>query len=186
MKNSTKILSALSLAFVLSAGAVQANGAGWYTGVSGDLTWLQHSDTGAGVNVDLGYKIEPSLRLEGEVGYHNAPGKSGYADTYYFTYMANGYYDFDQFSVRPDNSGLRITPYLGAGIGIAQYHSGQSNFANTFHNHDTDFAYQGMAGVSFVADSMPNTDWAVGYRYTGAGSNDIEANNIEFGLRYHF
>lgn len=182
-KNNLKILGALSLAGVFYAGIVQAD-TGWYTGISGDLTWISHSKTGGGFNVDAGYRLDPNVRVEGEFGYHNAPGDTGYSDTYYFTYMANGYYDFNQYGV--STNGMRITPYLGAGIGVADYRFGQSNFANTFHHHNTDFAYQGMAGLNFICDSMPNVDWVLGYRYTGAGTDDIEANNLEIGLRYHF
>lgn len=176
------------LVSLMSAGSTYADAGanGWYVGGSGDVTWLEHSDTGGGGNIDIGYRIAPDIRLEGEVGYHDAAGESGHPDQHYFTYMGNAYYDFNQLAYAPASAGWRMVPYIGGGIGMASINNGNSNFANTFHHHDDEFAYQGMAGVSFICDSMPNADWVLGYRYQGADENSIEANNIELGVRFHF
>jgi len=187
MKNYAKAAGILCLA-IMGAGAAQAeiiDNGNWYAGISGDLTWLDHSGTGGGVNLDLGYRIMPDIRLEGEAGYHNVPGDSGYTDTHYFTYMGNAYYDFNKFTFTPTGT-LRIVPYLGAGLGVAEASFGNSTVANTFHHHDTDFAYQGMAGITLACSSMPNIDWSLGYRYLGETDNDVSANNVELALRYHF
>ncbi len=174
------------LTALMGAAGAQADQGDWYLGGSGDVTWLRHSDTGGGANLDVGYRFMPNMRAEAEVGYHNTPGESGYADSYYFSYMGDVYYDFNQLAFSPDSSHWRIVPYIGGGLGAASYHYGQSNFANTFHHNDTDFAYQGLAGVTLVSDAMPNLDWVLGYRYVGVDANDIQANNIELGVRWHF
>jgi len=156
----------------------------WYFGASGDLTWLRNSNTGGGGNVDIGYQFT-DFRLEGEVGYHGAGGDNGFGNTHYFTYMGNAYYDFNTvFS--PSSSGWHVVPYIGAGLGDAEVHFGSGNLATTYHHHDNDFAYQGMAGLSFISASMPNTDWWLGYRYLGTDSDNIHANNLELGVRFHF
>lgn len=143
---------------------------------------------GGGGNVNVGYRFGQSnlgdLRLEGEAGYHYASGNSGYSDTHYFTYMGNLYYD-SNINLTP-GSNWAIAPYIGGGIGDAQVHFGQSNFANTFHHHNSTFAYQGMAGLNFTQASMPNLNWYAGYRYTSTDERNIKASNIEAGLRYNF
>jgi len=155
----------------------------WYAGLNGDLTWLRHSDTGGGGNVDLGYAFS-DIRLEGDVGYNGASGKNGYSGTHYLAYMGNIYYDFTK--VFPSSSGLQVVPYIGAGAGDAQIHFGNSGVATTLHHHESTFAYQGMAGLGFISPSMPNTDWFVGYRYLGTDENNLHANNLEAGVRFHF
>lgn len=153
----------------------------WYGGLSGDLTWLRHSDTGGGGNVDLGYRFD-DFRVEAEAGYHGAGGQSGFGSTHYFTYMGNAYYDFNHaFS-----SDSRIVPYIGAGLGDAAVHFGNSSFTTTFHHHENIFAYQGMAGLEYSAANAPNTTWSLGYRYLGTDSHNLHANNLELGVRLHF
>ncbi|MBI3630736.1 MAG: porin family protein [Candidatus Sungbacteria bacterium] len=156
----------------------------WYGSVSGDATWF-HSHTGGGGNADLGTELFANrigdVRLEGEVGYHDLPS------SHYWTYMGNLYFDFNGFSTEPGN---RIVPYVGAGIGDADIHLHDAS--------DNVFAYQFMAGISFVPDSTPNTAWSLGYRYLdssaveghdllGLGTSErLHANNVELGVRFHF
>lgn len=177
---------------LLSAGEASAQPAprnDWYLGLSGDLTWMSHSTTGGGGNVDLGYRFSPSnmgdFRLEGEAGYHGAGGKTGYSSTHYITYMGNLYYDFNTI-FSPSASGWHVVPYIGGGLGDAAVHVGHSDLATTFHHHENDFAYQGMAGLTLVDESMPNTDWSVGYRYLGTDGSDVHSNSLELGVRFHF
>lgn len=184
---------------------VQNSAQGWYGGLSGDLTWLRHSNTGGGGNVALGYSFPAgadALRLEAEVGYHGAKGEDGAARTHYFTYMANAYYDFNSAFASGSASGLR--PYIGAGVGDATVRFGEkgydaltSTFAD-FSENDNVLAYQVMAGLNYTPQSMPRTDWYLGYRFVGSesssfldnagnrGSDRLHANNIEAGFRYHF
>jgi len=192
MKHSIKSLAASTcstcLASMLMAGsAYSAANPGqnnWYFGASGDLTWLRHSDMGGGGNVDLGYRFS-DFRIEGEAGYHGAGGRDDYSSTHYFTYMGNLYYDFNTvFS--PSASGWHVVPYIGGGLGDAAVHFGHSSFTNTFHHNENIFAYQGMAGLTFVSASMPNTDWSLGYRYLGTDKTNLHANNLELGIRFHF
>lgn len=156
----------------------------WYVGASGDLTWLRHSKVGGGGNLDLGHQFN-DFRAEAEAGYHRASGKAGFNATHYFTYMGNVYYDFNR--VFPSSgSGWHVTPYVGAGLGDAALHSGTVSFRTTFRHHEDSFAYQGMAGLTFVSASMPNTDWSLGYRYLGTDKDNLHANNLELGVRFHF
>lgn len=176
---------AASLAAAGSAfAAQQPSGNGWYTGVSGDFTWLRHSETGGGGNVDIGYR-SGDVRLEAQLGYHGADGDAGYSNTHYFTAMANGYYDFNTASSQPA-TGWRMVPYIGAGVGSAMTHYGRGGFSSTWDHHDSSFAYQGMAGLTFVSASMPRTAWTVGYRYLGTDEHNLHASNLELGVRYHF
>lgn len=194
MKHSIASLLGTSacMASLLMAGsaAAQSNSQDdWYGGFSGDLTWLRHSNTGGGGNVDLGYRFWPSnfgdYRLEGEIGYHGAGGSSGYSSTHYLTYMGNLYYDFNTvFS--PSESGWHVSPYIGAGLGDEAVHYGHSDLTTTYHHHANTFAYQGMAGLQLVSASAPDTDWWFGYRYLGTDKNNIHSNNLELGVRFHF
>jgi len=188
MKYSTKSLIKTAACIITMAAspayAATNSWDGWYTQLSGDLTWLRHSDMGGGGNVDLGYQFN-DFRLEGEAGYHGAGGDGGDNGTHYFTYMGNLYYDFNRAS-SASGSGWGIVPYIGAGIGDAEVHFGNGTFSNTFHHHDNDFAYQGMVGLTFASNSMPRVDWSLGYKYLGTNQDNLHANNLELGLRYHF
>ena len=106
------------------------------------------------------------------------------------TLMANAYYDF--------HNSTRFTPYIGGGVGAARIGFPENNgFANT-HSTDNRFAYQGMMGVSYTPESLPSTDWSVGYRYlgttaptfksaTGSISADaLKTSSLELDLKYHF
>jgi len=194
-----KILLGLTAGMMISSSAFAYTskysntnpGNSWYLGASGDLTWLRHSDMGGGGNVQLGYEFWPSnygdFRLEGEAGYHAAGGKDGAGDSHYFTYMGNLYYDFNNMLSSSSSSGWHIVPYIGGGLGDAAIHNGNNvNIVNTFHHHQNDFAWQGMAGLNFTSSSMPRVDWLIGYRYLDTDDNDLHAHNLEVGLRYHF
>jgi len=188
MRHSIKNLinSGIGITALLIPATVYAAAApgSWYAGGSGDLTWLRNSNTGGGGNVDLGYQFQ-DFRIEGEAGYHSASGDNGYGNTRYLTYMGNVYYDFNTvFSA--SGSGWHVVPYVGGGLGDAEVHFGSGDIVTTYHHHENDFAYQGMAGLSFVSASMPNTDWSLGYRYTGTDSDNIHANSLELGVRFHF
>jgi hypothetical protein len=188
MKNIVKsTLMALPFMAALASTTAYAANDDWYAGVSGDLTWLRHSDTGGGGNVNVGYRFWPSnfgdFRLEAEAGYHGAGGSSGNAGTHYFDYMGNVYYDFN--TIFPTNS-WKIVPYIGGGAGDASLNYGHATIASTFHHHTNEFAYDGQGGLSFVMPSMPMTEWYVGYEYLGTDNHNIDANNAKLGVRFHF
>lgn len=187
MKNSLKTLLCTTAALLVASPAFATSDPNnnWYAGLSGGVSWMDGSDMGGGGQVAVGYKFN-DVRLEGEVGYHAADGNGGSSATHYLSYMGNVYYDFNS-AFGPRDSGWHVAPYIGAGIGDAAVHYGNNGgVGTTFRHHENHFAYQGMAGLTFVSASMPNTDWNIGYRYTGTDSNNINSNNAEVGVRFHF
>ncbi len=76
-----------------------------------------------------------------------------------YTLMVNGFHFFENESV--------LTPYLGAGAGIASMRVSALAAGSTDRFRDTDvgFAYQAIAGVSYRIGEQ--TDLALEYRYSG-------------------
>lgn len=164
-----------------------------YGSISGGVTWASHDNTGGGGNLALGVRFLPS-----NFGDFRAELQGGYRDispSHYFTYMGNLYYDFDSFkSYTP----FKVVPYLGVGLGDATVHFNETDNTGSFTEHDDVFAYQVMAGVNFVVDQMPNTEWFLGYSHLGSENIDatdnagfhtskrLSANNVDLGLRFHF
>lgn len=183
----------------------------WYVSGSGDITKPQNStisgtSTGkvdygfsSGGDMALGYQAGP-VRGELELGYHAlgiknttvgaGPETSASGDMKIPTLMANGYYDFHNSS--------RFTPYVGGGLGVAHLEFPTNlGFGNT-SSTDNRFAYQGMVGVSYTPESLPATNWSLGYRYLGTSApqfktatgsisaESLKTNSVELGLRYHF
>lgn len=220
MKKFLAIASFLASAVAASAAQAGSNEVwpNWYVGLSGGVTYLSDSDvsgtsvgtlsydTGWNVNASLGYILPVgynplgSARLEFEAGYHQSgldntvlsgtstasPGTARIS-----SYMINGYYDF--------RSSSHITPYLGAGFGLARVGiSHDSGLGNTADDMDTVIAYQGMAGIAYAPSGMPNTEWTLGYRYFVADSpefrtsggkvklDDVTSHSAEIGGRFKF
>ncbi|MGL4962376.1 MAG: OmpA family protein [Inquilinus sp.] len=130
-----------------------------------DLDGKSEYDVGPAGNIYLGYDwgsfradAEVSLRtndvkeakLEGETF-----AKNGYLRT--IAIMANGYYDFD--------FGSPFVPYIGAGVGVAMLNAELKQGGNKFNDFNTQFAYQGIAGVSYNFE--PNIAFNLEYRYLG-------------------
>lgn len=118
------------------------------------------------------------------------------------TFMVNGYLDF--------KSMMGLTPYVGAGIGVA--HNVLSKHVLTTFNPDTgletterfaggdnfSFAWALMAGVGYQMSSNFTLD--LGYRYvslgdvktrsydtgTGLDLESLGAHEMRFGVRYNF
>ncbi|WP_225767901.1 OmpA family protein [Inquilinus sp. Marseille-Q2685] len=122
-------------------------------------------DIGPAGNIYLGYDwgsfradAEVSLRTnnlnEAKVG-GNTIAKNGHFRT--IGIMANGYYDFD--------FGSPFVPYIGAGVGVALLDAELKAGGNTFKDFNTQFAYQGIAGVSY--NFSPNLAANLEYRYLG-------------------
>lgn len=188
----------------------------WYLGLAASLTYLNDSDisgattgemefdTGAGFAASLGYmppfEMAPfnNMRLEAELAYRrndlDQRVTGGVASTArgamrVWSYMANAYYDF--------RNQTRWTPYFGAGAGGAEVKLGsQSGLGNTDET-DNVFAYQFMAGLTYSPQSMPQTDWGLGYRYFATGDVEYataasrveleyDSHNIELGARFRF
>jgi hypothetical protein len=191
MKKNIKLIACGLMASV-SMLPVSASAAGLYAGASGDLTWPNHADMGGGGNLNLGYRFAPdsmgSMRAEAEVGYHWADGDNGFGDRRYFNYMGNVYYDLAS-SDRFAPSGWRVSPYVGAGLGLAEIRNGHSSFTSAFRHNTNAFAYQGMAGLSFTSATAPKSEWRIGYRYLGTNRENgdrLHANNLQIGYNYHF
>ncbi|MDR6287503.1 MULTISPECIES: OmpA family protein [Inquilinus] len=104
--------------------------------------------------------------------------------------MANAYYDFD--------FGSPFVPYIGGGVGVALINAElkRGNGGTHFNDFNTQFAYQGIAGVSY--NFSPNLAANLEYRYLGNTSPKFKdagdslkydsSNNhtVLVGLRYTF
>mgnify|MGYP000102942882 CR=1 FL=1 len=192
---------------VLFSASVQAQDAGPY--VSAGVGLLKSKDTtvtdtaSRTVKFDngnlgalgLGYDYGANWRAEVELARRAADLKSvsGTAATGEMlatSLMANAIYDFDINSP--------ITPYLGAGIGLAQVKlKNASPFgASSINDSDRGLALQGIAGASYALNEAVNL--FADYRYftarnidlhTAAGaaaSMDAKTHSVMVGLRYNF
>ncbi|MCI5046388.1 MAG: OmpA family protein [Aquisalinus sp.] len=141
-------------------------------------------------------------------GFGGIPSDGDLGDVSVTTFMLNGYKDFG------DALGARVSPYLGAGIGLARFRSEVNNvnvtngvFATTttdpytvvVGDRDTSIAYQAMAGLVF--DVAENLDLDLRYRYLFTGEfgydgfvngplasfdSEINANELTAGFRWSF
>ena len=153
-------------------------------------------DTGFAGSVSGGYGFGNGFRaeLEGSVrnndikslknGVVATPGGS----TRTWGLLANGLYDI--------NTGTAFTPYVGAGIGFG-FVEGKltGNGATLYDSTDVQFAYQGIAGVSYAINQ--NLALTTDYRYLGTtdakfngGTTPAKVTNgnhtILVGLRWTF
>ena len=190
----------------------------WYLGVNGGYTFMKDEDLSGGgtatklslrdgysVGGSIGYLPNSSipflnaLRFEGEVMYHNndvdhvshsggRPSTTGgsYDAT---TYMVNALYDLP--------TGTPWSPYIGGGVGLADFNLSSNAGAGNTSGHSTQFAYQGLVGVGYTPASIPNTQWTLGYRYLGAQdpkfsgpTGDVKSqyslNSFELGAKFRF
>jgi outer membrane protein OmpA-like peptidoglycan-associated protein len=177
----------------LGAGAQWLNDAKT-SGSTGSRTY--RFNTGPAVVGALGYGLGNGFRVEGEIGYRDSDVKSASTgaasgDVSALDFMANGLYDF--------NLGWPVTPYLGVGAGMARVSANNLTIpASTIQVADTDteFAYQGLAGVAYAITQNLKLD--VGYRYfattnpqyrTTAGSSvnsRYRDNTLLISLRWEF
>jgi opacity protein-like surface antigen len=118
-----------------------------------------------------------------------------------YTMMANAYKDLGRYG--------NVTPYVGAGVGIAYnmmsetYFTGTTTLPNKIHgDNDIALAWALMAGIGYQISDRAILD--VGYRYLDMGKissqrhdnagfinprvqvDDLAAHEIKVGLRYHF
>jgi OmpA-OmpF porin, OOP family len=154
-----KSLLAAAAALVLPVAANAQSGTtypGFYIGAQGGLNWLLNNnsyqmDTGWAAGGKLGYDfVGPRVELEGM--YHSNTGTgvvafpSGFANVRgridQVSVMANVLYDFMPAST--------ITPYIGAGAGIAFVDS----TIQGCNLCSTQFAYQGILGVAYNMDAF--------------------------------
>lgn len=185
----------------------------WYVGLSGGLSYLQDSDisgtstgsleyNGGGMaTLSLGYQPPfggapfNGLRLEAELGYHdnglnNFSFATSHGSVQSISYMGNAYYDFR------NSSGW--TPYVGAGAGGASVQLSKSSGLGNTSGTDSVFAYQFMGGIGYAPQTMPMTEWTLGYRYFVEDSpefnavggkvklDDLTSHNVEVGAKFRF
>ncbi|MBN8531839.1 MAG: porin family protein [Alphaproteobacteria bacterium] len=181
-----RFLTGLCLAIATLAHSAQAEERWprWYLGLSGSgqfnsdgdisgpgISTNAEYDTGYGFTAALGY--QPSFgnqffdntRYELEFGYRSSDidtvgGATANGDVTSLSYMVNAYYDFRNSS--------RFTPYLGLGLGMANVDFDPGIGAND----ENVFAYQFMLGLTYAPETLPMTEWGVGYRYFA--TDDVE------------
>ena len=167
---------AVAAFMALAPAAVQAQSInaqeGFYIGAGGGAAWFIGSNsntstwTGWAVGGKAGYDFV-GPRLELEVGYGqipvsaNIPGTAINGKVGQLNVMANLLYDFMPTSV--------ITPYIGAGAGVAFVDSNSALGS-------TQFAYQGMLGVAYNVNEQLR--FMIEGRYVGTTNPSV---NTPFG-----
>ena len=162
---------------------------GFYIGAEGGGNWLMNSNN---YNMDIGYAVGgvmgydfvgPRVELEGVFRSNNGRGTANFGNIFsnvngrieQLSVMANALYDFAP--------GATITPYVGAGAGIA--------FVDPTINGcslcSTQFAYQAILGLGWNVDQ--NFRVNLDGRYYGTTSPGAYQNNnisLMLGLTYKF
>ncbi len=145
---------------------------GFYIGAGGGALWSLNNGS-SGVSTSTGWLVGGKLgydligpRVDLEVGYGRIPSNAFVPGTVLsggagqLNVMANVYYDF-----MPTQ---RLTPYIGAGAGIAFVDSNQSLGS-------TQFAYQGMLGLLYHVDN--NWTFGIEGRYTATTNPSFTVGN---------
>ena len=149
----------------------------------GDLESNTGSGTPYNIEFDPGFMAQGAIgiylghnfRVEMEAAYRIADYDqassggtkvSSDGDLQIITGMVNYYYDFGFGS---------FTPFLGAGLGLAQIKTTALTIGNVsvIEKDDTEFAYQGIIGISYEL----SRDWMIGLdgRYLDTTDDDIDA-----------
>ena len=160
---------------------------GFYLGPEGGLNWLLNSgnydmDTGFAVGGVVGYDfVGPRVEFEGVYRGNNGQGPGNFGNTSgqveQLSVLVNVLYDFIP--------GATITPYVGAGAGLAFADSG----INGCSLCSTQFAYQGIVGVGWNVDKNVRVNLDARYYGTTSGGDlQYQNNNITtlLGLTYKF
>ena len=157
--------------------AAQAGTDGFYVGGAAGVNFATDSkvsspalndtvkfDTGAAGALSVGYgygngiraEFEASLRSNGINGVKNNTVTNAGGSVRNWGLLINGLYDF--------NTGTALTPYLGAGVGLGIVDAKLTGSNITqYSGTDTQFAYQGIAGVSYALNQ--NLSLTADYRY---------------------
>lgn len=142
-----------------------------------------------------GYGFENGLRAEGEIDYrrlttdkllngsNEAAADSGIRS---YAMMANLYYDF--------RTRTPVTPYIGAGVGLAltRFHQGTSAGRVIWSSdQDATVAYQGIAGFALRVSEQTSLDFvyhhfAVPRLHFDTLSSQFRGINLSFGIRQWF
>ncbi len=181
--------TALALSLPLAA---QAGTEGFYVGgaagvnfatdakvKTGALSDTIRYDTGAAGALSAGYgfgngfraEFEASLRSNGIKGLKNNSYTAPGGNTRTWGLLVNGLYDI--------NTGTAFTPYLGAGVGLGIVDSKLTGSNLTqYSGTDTQFAYQGIAGVSYAVNQ--NLSLTADYRYLGTTDAKFSGNGNKY------
>ncbi|MBS0520535.1 MAG: OmpA family protein [Proteobacteria bacterium] len=174
--------AALAAALPVAAQAQQNPQPNFYFGAEGGLNWMLNTTvTGYNLPGQPTYSVTPytGFAVGGVVGY-DFVGPRAEIETVYrqnptnvavpgtvmsnrigqLAVMANGYYDF--------MPGQAFTPYVGAGVGVA-FVDGQQSLGST------QFAYQGILGVSYWVDN--NIRLSLDGRYYGTTNPQVYSAN---------
>jgi len=143
------------------------------------------------VNGAIGVELNPTIRIEGEIGLHaNTADQGGTGIDWTFTtvsFMGNGYIDF------PMPSPFR--PYVGAGLGFAVVYL-EEDLGFTADDSDLVAAFQLMAGIGY--EISPKATLTFGYRYfttsdpsfvlpfSGTFETEFSSHDFLFGARFRF
>lgn len=178
---SSVALACCALATLAQPASAEQPTTGPYVSFGGGAQWLRNSkttappvsttyrfNTGWAAVGALGYGLGNGFRVESEIGYRqsdvnkaNTGAASGKAKAYHL--MVNGLYDF--------NLGWPVTPYVGAGVGVARVNFDSVTVplaGRTIDDTATTFAYQGIAGVAYAITQ--NLKFDVSYRYFGTSN----------------
>ncbi len=191
MRMTTGLVSAAALALFCTA--AHAERVGPYVSVFGGYTnpWNDKNslnlDDGFGLGAAVGYDFGWP-RIEGEVSYQrsSAKGRGGHFGV--LAAMLNAYLDIE--------TGTRITPYVGGGVGVARLHADDIGNVTSLTDSNYEIAWQAIGGVKFaVTDALAlfvdyrffDTGLA---RFTDAGAprlkTDATSHNVFAGLSYNF
>ena len=147
------LLAAAAIVALPVMAQAQTAAPGFYIGAEGGLNWLLNTtinntavtpQTGFAAGGVIGYDfVGPRVELEGmyrnnQISGANLPGSAINNQVGQLSVMANLLYDFAPSSV--------ITPYVGAGAGVA-FIDGTSSL------NSTQFAYQGIVGLGWNVDT---------------------------------
>lgn len=204
-----RIVKSLALAGIFAVAATSAAHAQWYVDGEGGASFLQKSSvsipgsTAFDTNYNDGYALSGAVgynyggpRTEFEVSYRsndasNMGGRPVSNSTFgTLGLMVNGLYDF-----LPNS---KWHPFVGAGIGAADLNLNGGRLqsgASTYSADDWQFAYQGIAGLSY--DVVPNWQLKVDYRYfatldpaahygSNSGHTEYHDHAIFLGVSYQF
>jgi OmpA-OmpF porin, OOP family len=151
-----------------------------------DANWIKGSyNTGYNLNLEGGYQFGNNISLEAQVGYirntiskfnkaSNGTNLGSTGNTAAMVYMVNSLYHFYNAS--------SFAPYIGLGLGavsVSPNWKPKNSTITRLSGTDTLFAYQALAGISYVI----NNHWAVdlGYRFLGSnqGSYNMRVSTVK-------
>lgn len=153
--------------FVGIMGGANFTGDQDFRGTGADINRTVKTDTGWAVIPSVGYRYGNGVRAEFELGYRSNDvdkltgigGAAGAGKMTAKSAMVNLLYDMD--------TGSRLMPYVGAGLGIARVDEKKVRpvgaATNRVNDDDDVFAYQSIAGLSYWVNE--SVELAAEYRY---------------------